>query len=119
MPLVPRDGMKLVEEAKMFRELGYNQAISECVSKNLLSANQMVQICIENKHLNEKILELRSKLEQVTRERDAVVSDITCIMRVGGRNINTCDYCTREDCYDRGGDSLCRPVWRGERENIT
>lgn len=42
------------------------------------------------------------------------LDDLETIMRRGGRNIDTCDFCISTTCYGRGGWSCCAPVWRGQ-----
>lgn len=51
--------------------------------------------------------------EGLAAERDAAIHDLEKIMFVGGRNINTCDFCATKTCYARGGHRLCDPEWRG------
>lgn len=63
----------------------------------------------------EKVLELAQRTERKAEaERDAAVRDLEEIMLSGGRNIDTCNYCVTDTCYDRGGYELCAPKWRGK-----
>ena len=65
----------------------------------------------------EKVLELAQRTERKAEaERDAAVRDLEEIMLSGGRNIDTCNYCVTDTCYDRGGYELCAPKWRGRVE---
>lgn len=56
---------------------------------------------------------LRADLARVTAERDAAMQDLEEIMFKGGHNIDTCHFCTNEQCYGRGGTQCCEPKWRG------
>lgn len=56
------------------------------------------------------VQELREKLERVTRELDAAVSDLENIMAY---NSDTCQLCKNRQCYVRGGTKPCLPKWRG------
>jgi hypothetical protein len=49
-------------------------------------------------------------------ERDAAIRDLEKIMFLGGKNIDTCNYCGIKTCYNRGGHRLCAPVWRGRQK---
>lgn len=61
----------------------------------------------------EALKHVRTVHEGLAAERDAAVRDLEKIMFVGGRNINTCDFCATKTCYARGGCRLCDPEWRG------
>ena len=50
------------------------------------------------------------RLERVTAERDAAVSDLENIMAY---NTDTCQFCKNNQCYVRGGTKPCLPKWRG------
>lgn len=60
---------------------------------------------------------LNAQLERVTAERDKAVEDLEEIMFKGGHNIDTCHFCTNEQCYGRGGTQVCVPKWRGQKED--
>ena len=64
-----------------------------------------------------KIIELAQQTErQALADRDAAVCDIEEIMFVGKQNIETCDFCITQTCYNRGGNRPCAPEWRGRRK---
>lgn len=65
---------------------------------------------------HEKLETVQSELEQVQAERDAAISDLEAIMAYGSGNLDTCQFCRNGQCYTRGGNKLCLPEWRGQKE---
>lgn len=63
-----------------------------------------------------EIAKITADLSIARSERDAAIKDLTEIMLRGGTNIDTCNYCTFEGCYARGGYLVCNPKWRGLEE---
>lgn len=43
----------------------------------------------------------------------AALDDLETIMFRGGKNIDTCNYCSSTTCYGRGGSQCCDPIWHG------
>ncbi len=55
-------------------------------------------------------------IKQVMDERDEAVDALESIMYMGSQNVDSCQYCTYQSCYARGGSYLCNPRWRGRHE---
>lgn len=60
-----------------------------------------------------EIAKLKADLAIAKNERDKAIKDLAEIMLRGGNNIDTCNYCTFDGCYERGGYLVCNPTWRG------
>ena len=58
--------------------------------------------------------EMREKLEQVKRDRDAARSDIETALAYGMKD---CEVCKNSQCYVRGGTKPCLPKWRGQKKD--
>lgn len=55
------------------------------------------------------ILEFDTEAEMLA----VALEDLTSIMLCGGRNMDTCNFCSNTGCYSRGGARLCEPEWHG------
>lgn len=58
-------------------------------------------------------LEAAQIIKELIKERDAAVNDLNEIMFIGGKSIDTCNYCVTATCYGRNGTQCCNPKWRG------
>lgn len=56
---------------------------------------------------------LLQSIDELKRELEIAVQDLETIMLQGGKNTDTCAYCTNAQCYVRGGRDCCTPIWRG------
>lgn len=56
------------------------------------------------------VLEFDSKDDMIAQMLD----DLETIMQAGGRNVDTCNFCSFMGCYNRGGSQCCAPVWHGK-----
>lgn len=94
------------------------QRLEESVSNNMIDTNKLKNA--ENRKFPDglspadiEIAKLKADLSIERSERDAAIKDLTEIMLRGGTNIDTCNYCTFAKCYERGGNRVCNPKWRG------
>ena len=102
------------ETLPIVRELrSRNKRLKAVVKVQLEQLREKTSVIDE---LCEKVANLDEKLQRVTMERDAAVSEIESIIAYGLHLPNTCPFCKNEQCKMRGGTEPCMPKWRGIQE---
>ena len=123
--------MRLIDANKV--EIGFDELCQSPYFKNDVNAKHgaetLMDLCVRSdSHKPNTIApetlpivqELRKELEQVTRERDAAISDL-----YEARSCKTCellftDDCLLEECFDPCSAVLCKNTpykWRGIQED--
>lgn len=101
LPIVQELREKLKQTKQELRNVKYCYGIAKNGEKQL--RRQVNEVTAE-------WAECVKKLERVTAERDAAVSDLENIIAY---NTDTCQFCKNNQCYVRGGTKPCLPKWRG------
>lgn len=107
-PTIAPETLPIVQELR-----SRNKRLKAVVKVQLEQLREKTSVIDE---LCEKVADLDEKLQRVTKERDAAVSEIESIIAYGLHLPNTCPFCKNEQCKMRGGTEPCIPKWRGIQE---
>lgn len=106
MPTINTETLPIVQDLR-----NGNKRLKAVVKVQL---EQIREKTAEIDELCEKVADLDEKMQWVTTERDAAVSDIETAMAYPNDN---CQFCKNAHCQSRNGTKPCMPKWRGAQKD--